>query len=142
MTKLIQKIKEETSQEPKCIFDHSNTLQLVSVHQDDGTWYRYCYNCKWIDVKEIISQNKEETIKQYSSVRNKLVDMYRKRKGITIPNELAELALKLIEKKTKQELIEELDNIIEIWFAVHDKTTKSFMTDDFRKFIKEKLSNK
>lgn len=62
-------------------------------------------------LESTISQTRKETIEQYNSVRNKLVDMYRKRKGITIPNELAELALKLVASQTRQEAYKEIINI-------------------------------
>ncbi len=39
----------------------------------------------------------------------------------------------------KNDVIEKLGDIIELWFGVHAKMDKSFKTDDFVKFVKEKL---
>mgnify|MGYP001591473245 FL=1 len=39
--------------------------------------------------------------------------------------------------QTRQEVIEELDDIIELWFGVHSKTNKGFDTDSFKKFVIE-----
>lgn len=34
-----------------CPVDHEDALQLICTHQGDGTWYRYCQICGWVDVE-------------------------------------------------------------------------------------------
>jgi len=110
---------------------------LASCEANESVEYRHpkyiCMSLKRYN--EIQSQTKKDLLK----VRNQLVDMYIKHKGVSVPNELADLALKLTERQTKKELVEKIkrfrDNYIESYLGkqIFDDLIQSLSTESKEK---------
>ncbi len=81
-----------------------------------------------------LSQLIQMEIWKWYDNRDNTIDVASKIIGMVREIEVVSLSISI-----KKDLIDRLEDIIELWFAVHDKTNKSFMTDDFKKFVIEKL---
>jgi hypothetical protein len=90
----------------------------------------------------IIKATEEANLSQW--IQMEIWKWYKKRDDThniasTIISKVREIETISLSISIKKEILDRLEDIIELWFAVHDKTNKSFMTDDFKKFVIEKL---